>query len=87
MTSNASYVCPTGVDIRNGPNLGCIQCGLCSMPATPVMARTGRPARLIAYDTDINIHLPAGRQDAPSYKILRLRTARSTPLSSPSLAA
>jgi polyferredoxin len=23
------YVCPTGVDIRGGSNLGCIQCGLC----------------------------------------------------------
>ena len=23
------HVCPTGVDIRNGADLGCIQCGLC----------------------------------------------------------
>ena len=23
------HVCPTGVDIRGGANLGCIQCGLC----------------------------------------------------------
>ena len=23
------HVCPTGVDIRDGANLGCIQCGLC----------------------------------------------------------
>jgi cytochrome c oxidase accessory protein FixG len=68
------HVCPTGVDIRNGPNLGCIQCGLCIDACDAVMAKTGRPARLIAYDTDINIHL---RQDnkPPIYKIVRPRTA------------
>ena len=49
------YVCPTGVDIRNGPNLGCIQCGLCIDACDAVMAKIGRPARLIAYDTDLNI--------------------------------
>ena len=35
-------VCPTGVDIRNGPNLGCIQCGLCIDACDTVMAKTGR---------------------------------------------
>ena len=67
------HVCPTGVDIREGPNLGCIQCGLCIDACDAVMAKTGRPARLIAYDTDVNIHL---RQDnkVPIYKIVRLRT-------------
>ena len=49
------YVCPTGVDIRNGPNLGCIQCGLCIDACDAVMAKIGRPTRLIAYDTDLNI--------------------------------
>ena len=49
------YVCPTGVDIRNGPNLGCIQCGLCIDACDAVMAKIGRPSRLIAYDTDLNI--------------------------------
>ena len=68
------HVCPTGVDIRNGPNLGCIQCGLCIDACDAIMAKTGRPARLIAYDTDINIHR---RQEgkAPLYKIVRARTA------------
>jgi cytochrome c oxidase accessory protein FixG len=68
------HVCPTGVDIRDGANLGCIQCGLCIDACDAVMAKTGRPARLIAYDTDINIHR---RQEgkAPLYKIVRLRTA------------
>ncbi len=67
------YVCPTGIDIRNGPNLGCIQCGLCIDACDSVMARIGRPARLIAYDTDINIE--RRRQGIPArYRIVRLRT-------------
>jgi cytochrome c oxidase accessory protein FixG len=67
------YVCPTGVDIRNGPNLGCIQCGLCIDACDGVMAKIGRPARLISYDTDLNIQR---RQDgkAALYKVMRLRT-------------
>ena len=40
---NASHVCPTGVDIRDGPNLGCIQCGLCIDACDAVMAQD-RPA-------------------------------------------
>ena len=68
------YVCPTGVDIRNGPNLGCIQCGLCIDACDTVMAKIGRPPRLIAYDTDLNIKR---RQEgkAPLYNIVRMRTA------------
>jgi len=48
-------VCPTGVDIRKGPDLGCIQCGLCIDACDTIMTKIGRPTRLIAYDTDINI--------------------------------
>ncbi len=48
-------VCPTGVDIRDGTQLGCIQCGLCIDACDAVMAKIGRPARLIAYDTDVNV--------------------------------
>jgi len=67
------HVCPTGVDIRQGPNLGCIQCGLCIDACDAVMAKIGRPARLIAYDTDLNIH----RREqglAPEYRFARMRT-------------
>jgi len=67
------HVCPTGVDIRNGPNLGCIQCGLCIDACDAVMAKIGRPARLIAYDTDINIR--NRREGKPaSYRFIRTRT-------------
>ncbi len=66
-------VCPTGVDIREGASLGCIQCGLCIDACDTVMERIGRPERLIAYDTDINIRL---RQEgkAPVYRPIRPRT-------------
>ncbi len=36
------HVCPTGVDIRDGANLGCIQCGLCIDACDTVMAKIGR---------------------------------------------
>jgi cytochrome c oxidase accessory protein FixG len=48
-------VCPTGVDIRNGLQLDCIQCGLCIDACDAVMEKVGKPLRLIAYDTDINV--------------------------------
>ncbi len=48
-------VCPTGVDIRHGASLGCIQCGLCIDACDGVMEKIGRPTRLIAYDTEMNI--------------------------------
>jgi cytochrome c oxidase accessory protein FixG len=67
------YVCPTGVDIRNGADLGCIQCGLCIDACDTVMAKTGRPPRLIGYDTEINIsRRQAG--EPPFVRIVRART-------------
>ncbi|MDE2578789.1 MAG: cytochrome c oxidase accessory protein CcoG [Hyphomicrobiales bacterium] len=48
-------VCPTGVDIRQGLQLECIQCGLCIDACDNVMKQIGRPTRLIGYDTDINM--------------------------------
>ncbi len=67
------HVCPTGVDIRNGPDLGCIQCGLCIDACDAVMKKIGRPTRLIAYDTDVNIKRRQQGQQ-PFYKIVRTRT-------------
>src|SRR6476646_11335543 len=48
-------VCPTGIDIREGAQLGCIQCGLCIDACDTVMKKIGRPTRLIGYDNDINV--------------------------------
>ncbi|MGZ8367567.1 MAG: cytochrome c oxidase accessory protein CcoG [Rhodoplanes sp.] len=66
-------VCPTGVDIRDGDQLGCIQCGLCIDACDAMMAKIGRPARLIAYDTEVNIKR---RLDGlpPVYRFIRART-------------
>ena len=43
-------VCPTGIDIRNGSQLDCIQCGLCIDACDAVMTKIGRETRLIGYD-------------------------------------
>lgn len=45
-------VCPTGVDIRNGLQMGCIGCGLCIDACDDVMARLGRPSQLIRFDAE-----------------------------------
>ena len=66
-------VCPTGIDIRNGPQLECIQCGLCIDACDNVMTKIGRETRLIGYDNDINIHRrEAGK--SPIYRMVRPRT-------------
>ena len=44
-------VCPTGIDIREGPQVGCITCGLCIDACDKVMADVGRPRGLIDYAT------------------------------------
>jgi polyferredoxin len=42
-------VCPTGVDIRNGQQLGCITCGLCLDACDSITDKIGRPRGLIRY--------------------------------------
>ena len=66
-------VCPTGIDIRNGAQLDCIQCGLCIDACDAVMTKVGRPARLIAYDNEINISRRVAGMP-PIFKAVRPRT-------------
>ncbi len=66
-------VCPTGVDIREGMQMGCIQCGLCIDACDNVMAKIGRPTGLIAYDTDVNVQRRIAREE-PVVRIVRPRT-------------
>jgi cytochrome c oxidase accessory protein FixG len=66
-------VCPTGVDIRKGLQLACIQCGLCIDACDNVMEKIGRPTALIAYDTDLNIQRRREGK-AEFYRTLRPRT-------------
>lgn len=42
-------VCPMGIDIRDGFQLECINCGLCADACNSIMARVERPSGLIAY--------------------------------------
>ena len=65
-------VCPTGIDIRDGFQLECIGCGLCIDACDDVMAKIGRPPNLIAYDSERNLELRAGRP--PVYRLVRPRT-------------
>jgi cytochrome c oxidase accessory protein FixG len=66
-------VCPTGVDIRKGAQLECIQCGLCIDACDNVMRKVGRPERLIAYDTELNVKRRlAGEKTV--FKAVRART-------------
>ena len=67
-------VCPTGVDIRDGLQIDCIQCGLCIDACDNVMTKVGRPTGLIAYDTDINVKRREEGQPELKMRILRPRT-------------
>ena len=66
-------VCPTGVDIRNGADVACIQCGLCIDACNAMMKKLGRPPGLIGYDTDMNIKRRMEGKE-PIIKLVRVRT-------------
>jgi cytochrome c oxidase accessory protein FixG len=69
-------VCPTGIDIREGPQVGCITCALCIDACDKVMAQTGRPRGLIDYCNADDAKLEAaGGTPKPLWKtVLRPRT-------------
>ena len=66
-------VCPMGIDIRDGAQLECINCGLCVDACDEIMVKISRPTGLIGYDTD---HAVASRACGakPTYKFVRPRT-------------
>jgi cytochrome c oxidase accessory protein FixG len=66
-------VCPMGIDIRDGAQLECINCGLCVDACDEVMAKIGRPKGLIGYDTDHAV-LQRSCQIKPTYHFVRART-------------
>lgn len=69
-------VCPTGIDIREGPQIGCITCALCIDACDRVMAEVGRPRGLIDYATIVDSEREiAGEVPRPAWKaLLRPRT-------------
>jgi polyferredoxin len=48
-------VCPTGIDIRNGTQLECINCTACIDACDDIMEKVNRPKGLIRYDSDRGI--------------------------------
>lgn len=64
-------VCPTGIDIREGQQIGCITCGLCIDACDRVMKDIGRPRGLIDYATlDQCEAEAAGAPATPAWKAL-----------------
>ena len=66
-------VCPTGIDIRDGSQLECIQCALCIDACNDIMGKVGRPQNLIAYDTIASQEAAAKGKTAP-LQLIRTRT-------------
>jgi cytochrome c oxidase accessory protein FixG len=69
-------VCPTGWDIRKGPDISCITCALCIDACDRVMNEVGRPRGLIDYLTlEDGTREQAGGHPRPAWKaLLRPRT-------------
>lgn len=64
-------VCPTGIDIREGQQIGCITCALCIDACDRVMAEIGRPRGLIDYATLEDCeHETAGGEVRSAWKTL-----------------
>jgi cytochrome c oxidase accessory protein FixG len=64
-------VCPTGIDIREGPQIGCITCALCIDACDAVMAQVGRPRGLIDYATlEDSAREQAGRPPSSFAKLI-----------------
>ena len=65
--------CPMGIDIRDGAQLECINCGLCIDACDDIMHRIGLAPGLIAYDTEANVERRLKKEKA-RYRFLRPRT-------------
>jgi len=49
------HVCPTGIDIRNGTQLECVNCTACIDECDDMMEAVGLPKGLIRYESEENI--------------------------------
>lgn len=69
-------VCPTGIDIREGPQIGCITCALCIDACDKIMSQIGKPRGLIDYCTldDAKIERSGGIGKPVLKTLLRPRT-------------
>ena len=62
-------VCPTGIDIREGPQIGCITCALCIDACDKVMVQVDRSRGLIDYCTEEDAE--AEKKGDPPRSVLR----------------
>lgn len=67
-------VCPVGIDIRNGQQYQCINCGLCVDACNDIMGKLGRPPGLIRFDT--LTHVTLGKDAARFLDIFNFRRPR-----------
>jgi cytochrome c oxidase accessory protein FixG len=67
------HVCPTGIDIRDGQQMECINCGLCIDACDEVMRKVGRPTGLIAFAT-LAGEAARARGEPWHYHLIRPRT-------------
>jgi cytochrome c oxidase accessory protein FixG len=69
-------VCPTGVDIRDGQQIGCITCGLCIDACNSMMEKVDLPKHLISYSTlaDYEESMAGAPQRSVMKAILKPRT-------------
>ena len=62
------HVCPTGIDIRNGTQLECVNCTACIDECNSIMEKVGYPKGLIRYASINNIEKNTGFQFTPRMK-------------------
>ena len=62
-------VCPTGIDIRNGTQLECVNCTACIDACNFMMEKTGRPLDLIRYASENGIANKQPLRFTPRLKI------------------
>ena len=67
-------VCPMGIDIRNGMQMECINCGLCADACNNVMSRLDLPSGLIGYDSLSNVERRSRGEAEKPFTLLRVRT-------------
>jgi cytochrome c oxidase accessory protein FixG len=67
-------VCPTGIDIRDGVQLECINCGLCIDACNQVMTKLDRPNGLIGWDNLARQAAKAKHEPVPKLRLIRPRT-------------
>ena len=66
-------VCPMGIDIREGPQLECINCALCIDACNEIMTKIDRPPNLIAYDSFQGLEA-AAKGESSKVSLIRPRT-------------